>query len=233
MPPTAVCTNRLLAKVSAAEMEQLRPHFEHVHLEQYTVLIEPGKPIRHIVFPESCLASLVTVLEDGSTVEGGSVGREGMVGIPALLDAETTPMQTLIQVGGDAIRLPAPVVKEAFSRGGSLRVILNRYLHTLFIVAAQSAACNRRHQVEARLARWLLLSSDGIGNDEIDITHEFLATMLGVRRSGVTEAEQRLQEQGLIQTRRGGVRIVDRPGMERASCECYRMVKNEYDRLLS
>lgn len=225
--------NRLLSMVAADEMRKLEPHLERVHYEQYTALIKPGEPIRDIVFPETCLASLVTVLEDGSTVEGGSVGREGMVGIPAILDAETTPMETLIQVGGDAVRIRAGVVKEVFAAGGTLRTILNRYIHTLFVIAAQSAACNRRHQVEQRLARWLLTSSDGVGNEEIDITHEFLATMLGVRRSGVTEGEQRLQEMGVIQTKRGGVRIIDRPRLEAISCECYRMVKNEYERLLS
>lgn len=225
--------NRLLGKLPASEIRQLQPHLERVHLELYTPLIKPGELMDHVVFPETCLASLVIVLEDGSTVEGGSVGREGMVGIPSILDAATTTMETLIQVGGDAHRLPVTVAREMFAREGAFRTLLNRYIHTLFLVASQSAACNRRHQVEQRLARWLLMSSDGIGNNDVAITHEFLATMLGVRRSGVTEAAVKLQERGLISYKRGGVRILDRPALEAASCECYRAVKNEYERLFA
>lgn len=226
-----VIGNRILTKLPPGELDALRPHLERVTYKQYEPLVEPGEPIKYVVFPETCLASLVIVLEDGSTVEGGSVGREGMVGVPAILDAGTTPMQTLIQVGGEATRMNPSIAKDAYDRGGTFRALANRYVHTLFIVASQSAACNRRHQVEARLARWLLMSSDGIGSEEVAITHEFLATMLGVRRSGVTEAAVRLQEAAMIQYKRGGVRILDRQKLEQAACECYRAVKNEYERL--
>lgn len=223
--------NWLLTKLPPDELKQLQPHLDRVTFKQYDVLIKPGETIDYVVFPETCLASLVIVLEDGSTVEGGSVGREGMVGIPALLEATSTTMETLIQVGGEGQRAPVSIVKAMFNRESRFRTLLNRYVHTLFIVASQSAACNRRHQVEQRLARWLLMSSDGIGSNEVAITHEFLATMLGVRRSGVTEAAVKLQEAGMIQYKRGGVKIVDRPALERASCECYLAVKNEYERV--
>lgn len=224
--------NRLLSKLPNEELELLRPHMETVSLGHGHPLIKPQEPIPYIYFPINALASLVTLLEDGSTVEAGSVGREGMVGVPVLLDAGTTPMQTLIQIPGDLIRINAGVLKEAFDQGGALHSLMHRYIHTLFVVASQSAACNRRHYVDARLARWLLMSSDGIASNSLALTQEFLATMLGVRRSGVTEAAIKLQSMNLIRYYRGYVEILDREGLEQYTCECYRMVKDEYDRLL-
>jgi CRP-like cAMP-binding protein len=226
-------TNRLLTSFPAADLDRLRPHLEPISYKLYDPLIKPNETISHVVFPETCLASLVTILEDGSSVEGGSVGREGMAGVPAILDAKTTPMQTLIQVAGDATRVESRIMREVYAASPRVQTLVNRYVHTLFVIAAQSAACNRKHLVVARLARWLLMSSDGIGRDDVGITHEFLATMLGVRRSGVTEAAQALQAQGLIEYKRGGVRILDRAGLERAACECYRIVKNEYHRMFA
>jgi CRP-like cAMP-binding protein len=225
--------NRLLARLPGAELELLRPHLETVSLAHAHPLITPHDPIPYIYFPINCLASLVTILEDGSTVEAGCVGREGMVGVPVLLDAETTPMQTLVQIPGDSVRVKAKIVKDVFERGGALRDLLNRFIHTLFVVASQSTACNRRHQIENRLARWLLMSSDGVASDKLALTQEFLATMLGVRRSGVTEAAIKLQRAGLISYNRGYVEILDREALEHATCECYHMVKDEYERLLA
>ena len=225
--------NKLLAVLESAELEPLLPHLELVHMRQHDPLIEPRVPIRHVYFPVTLLGSLVTVFEDGSTVESGTIGREGMTGVPVVLNAEQTPMLTVVQIEGDAFRIPSEVLKQNFDRGKSLHVILNKYIHTLFVVASQSGACNRRHQVEARLARWLLMSSDGIGADDIAITQEFLATMLGVRRPGVTEAAVKLQDEGMIQYKRGGIRIVDREALEDASCECYHAVRNEFERLFS
>jgi len=225
--------NRLLAAISDDDWNALRPHATRVTLELSETLVKPREPIANVYFPISCLASLVTMLEDGSSVEAGTVGREGMVGIPVVLEAESTPMQTLVQIPGDAIRITAKGVKQVFNSARKLQTMLNRYIHTLFIVASQSAACNRKHQLEARFARWLLMSSDGIGSDELAITHEFLATMLGVRRSGVTEAAARLQDRGVIQYKRGGVRIVNRRELETAACECYQNVKTEFERLFA
>ena len=228
----AQIVNRLLAKLPGEELEDLRPHLEPVSLSHAQYLIAPNRPILYVYFPINALASLVTVLEDGSTVEAGSVGREGMVGIPVLLGAGKTPMQTLVQIPGEALRVKAEVIKEAFDKGGALHDLLHRYVHTLFVVASQSAACNRRHHVDARLCRWLLMSSDGVASNELALTQEFLATMLGVRRAGVTQAALHLQEAGLIDYNRGRIRILDREKLEAATCECYRMVKDEYDRLL-
>lgn len=223
--------NKLLAAIAPDELATLQPQMETVSLPVGYPLIKPRQPIRDVYFPTTALASLVTVLEDGSTIEAGSVGQEGMAGIPVILGAEATPMETIIQIAGEVIRIKSNVVKDLYDRRKTFHDLMNRYVHTLFIVASQSAACNRRHQLSERLARWLLMSSDGIGSDEVGLTHEYLAAMLGVRRSGVTEAAQALQEQGLIVYKRGGVRIVDRRGLEGAACECYHIVRGEFAKL--
>jgi CRP-like cAMP-binding protein len=215
----------------AEDLEALRPHMQACVLDLSTLLIKPHEPIRDVWFPRTCLASLVTVLEDGTTVEAGSVGLEGMVGIPVLLSAETTPMQTVVQVPGEAIRIKADIVKERFDRSPEVHALMHRYIHALFVIASQSTACNRRHHVDARLARWLLMSSDGIGSNDVAITHEYLAAMLGVRRPGVTDAALKLQDEGLIHYRRGGTQIVRRSQLEARACECYHVVRDEYDRV--
>ena len=222
---------RMLSKLPTAELEHLAAEAEVLTLDRAHPLVTPYEPIRDVWFPVTALASLVIVLEDGATVEAGAVGRDGMVGVALLLGAETTPMQTLIQVPGEVIRVPAARVIDALSNGGVLRDLVQRYTHFLFVMASQSAACNRRHPMEERMARWLLVSSDGIGSDRVAITHEFLATMMGVRRSGVTETAQHLQEKGLIDYRRASVDIIDRAGLEGAACECYRVTRREYERL--
>lgn len=223
--------NQLLANLPNDELEAIRPHLEYITLLRSQPLINSNELIPHVYFPVNALASLVIVLEDGATIEAGAVGREGMVGVSILLDANTTPMQTLVQIPGEAIRVKAEIIKRAFDRKGELRNRLNRYIHTLFIIASQSAACNRHHNIEKRLCRWLLMSSDGVGGDEIALTQEYLAVMLGVRRAGVTEVAIQLQNEGAIRYRRGSVKIIDRIKLESIACECYRMVKNEYDRL--
>ena len=223
--------NRLLHSLPPHELEELQPHMERMTATHGYPFIIPHKPIKYVYFPINALGSLVTILEDGSTVESGSVGREGMVGVPVILHAEMTPMQTLVQIPGDVWRIDANVVREEFDRRRGLYTILNHYVHTLFVVASQSAACNRRHAVEPRLARWLLMSSDGIGSHELALTQEFLATMLGVRRAGVTEAASKLQGENLIRYTRGFVEILDRPALEAAACECYHVVRREYERL--
>ena len=224
--------NRLLAKLPAEELGLLRPHLNKVSLSHSQPLIVPGAPIRNVYFPINALASLVIIMEDGSTVESGAVGREGMVGMPVLLEAGTTPMQTLVQIPGEAIEVKAEIIKAVFERGETFHRLVHRYLHTLFVVASQSAACNRLHQIGQRLSRWLLMSSDGIDSDNIGLTQEYLATMLGVRRAGVTEAALGLQGEGLIRYSRRDIEIVDRRALEARACECYVVVKREFDRLL-
>lgn len=223
--------NRLLASLPRQELELLSPHMEQVWLSHGQMIILPEEPIEFVYFPLNCLLSLVAVMEDGATVESGSVGREGMVGLPIILDAATTPMQTLAQIPGQALRIKAEIIKQAFDRGGVLQKILYRYIHTVIVVSSQTAACNRLHRLEARLCRWLLMSSDGIGSEKLYLTQEFLATMLGVRRSGVSEAASQLQSKGLINYQRGQIEIVNRKSLETSACECYAAVKAEYERL--
>lgn len=222
--------NLLLAQLPEEELAALRP--ERVSLALGQSLIAPHEPITNVYFPISSLGSLVTLLEDGASVESGAVGREGMVGIPVILNATSTPMQTLVQVAGEAYRVSSEVVTAEFQKRRMLFTVLNRYVHTCFVVASQSAACNRKHSVEARLARWLLMSADGIGADGVAITQEFLSTMLGVRRPGVTTSAIRLQQEGLIAYTRGFVQILDRQRLEQTACECYAVVKDEYARLI-
>jgi CRP-like cAMP-binding protein len=228
-PPTQ---NRLLASLPSEERKALLPHLEQVSLSRRQTIILPDEPIPFIYFPINSLLSLVTVMEDGSTVEAGSIGREGMAGLPILLDAGTTPSQTLTQIPGQAVRVKAQIIKEAFDAGGALQKILHRYIHTTIVLSSQTAACNRLHHLETRLCRWLLMSSDGVDSEDLSLTQDFLATMLGVRRAGVSEAASQLMDKGLIRYQRGRIQIVDRKSLEAAACECYGVVKAEYDRLL-
>ena len=223
--------NHLLAGLTSEELKRLHPHLKQVSLSHGQVIIFPDEPIEFIYFPLNSLLSLVTLMEDGSTVEASSIGCEGMAGLPILLDAGTTPMQILTQIPGEAVRIRANIVKQEFDRGGALQKLLYRYIHTIIVIGSQSAACNRLHHLEARLCRWLLMSSDGVGSTELPLTQEFLATMLGVRRAGVTEAASQLQSKGLIRYQRGYIQIIDTKSLETAACECYGIVKTEYDRL--
>jgi CRP-like cAMP-binding protein len=223
--------NRLLASLPSEELIALQPHLEQVSLSHGQSIILPDEPIPFVYFPLNALLSLVTVMEDGSTVEAGAIGREGMAGLPILLDAGTTPMRTLTQIAGKAVRVKAEIIKQAFDKGGALRHILQRYIHTTIVTGSQTAACNRLHHIEARLCRWLLMSSDGVGSEELLLTQDFLSAMLGVRRAGVSEAASQLQSQGWIRYQRGRIQILDRKSLETASCECYEVVRAEYQRL--
>ncbi len=231
--PPAPTANRLLAHLSGNDLDLLRPHMEQVSLSHGDRIIEPHVPIKDIYFPLNCLLSMVTMMEDGATIESGSIGREGMSGAPVMLDASETTMPTFVQIPVVAVRVRASVVKDVYERGGALKKIINRYIHTVIVVGSQSVACNRLHHIEARLARWLLMSSDGVGSDEVNLTHEYLAVMLGVRRAGVSEAAAKLQERNLIRYNRGNVSILDRATLEAAACECYHVVRAEYERLFS
>ena len=223
--------NRLLTLLPPAELEDLRRQAEVVTLRHGNHVIIPDEPIRDVYFPLTCLLSLVTTMEDGATVESGTIGREGMSGIPVVLNAGQTTMPTFCQIPGDAARVRTEVVRAMYERSEQARRILNRYVHTVVVVGSQSAACNALHRVEARMCRWLLMSSDGVASDEVNLTQEYLAAMLGVRRPGVTEVAGKLRADGLIDYSRGSIRIIDREGMERLACECYGRVKGEYERL--
>lgn len=225
--------NLLLAKLPGEELERLRPHFDRVSLYHGEHAIVPDEPIRHVYFPLTCLLSLVTLMGDGSMAESGSIGREGMSGIPVLLDATQTPMPTFTQIPGEAIRVRAGVIKEAYDRGGRLRCLLNRYMHTVIVVGSHATACNALHKIEERMCKWLLMSSDGVGSDTLNLTHEYLSTMLGVRRATVTETAIKLKGAGLIEYQRGLARIIDREGLEQAACECYARTRAEFERLFA
>ncbi len=223
--------NRLLALLPAPELEALRGRAEAVSLRHGDRIIVPDEPIRDVYFPLTCLLSMVTTMEDGATVESGTIGREGMSGVPTILNAGQTTMPTFCQIPGEAARVRAEHVRDLYEQSAGARRILNRYVHTVVVVGSQSAACNALHRVEARMCRWLLMSSDGVGSAEVNLTQEYLATMLGVRRPGVTEVAGQLRADGLIDYSRGAIRITDRAGMERRACECYCRVRGEYERL--
>lgn len=229
-PPTE---NRLLAHLPAAELEALRPHFRRVKLAHGEHVIIPDEPIRYAYFPLNCLLSMVTEMEDGSSAESGAIGREGMSGIPVLLDAVQTPMPTFTQIPGEALKIRADVLKDAYARGGALRCLLNRYIHTVVVVGSHATACNAIHKVRQRMCKWLLMSSDGVGSCEVHLTHEYLATMMGVRRPSVSETAAELQGAGVIRYHRGHVTILDRAALEACACECYRRTKAEYERLFA
>ena len=224
--------NLLLAQLPDEEMAALAPHLQEVSLTLGEPIIVPDKPIEDVYFPTGALLSMVTVLQDGATIESGTIGREGMSGIPILLDATQTTMETVAQVAGRALKIKAPVLKDLYENSRALHLLLNRYMHTVVVVGSQSAACNARHSLTERFARWLLMSSDGVSSDEVGLTQEYLSVMLGVRRSGVSEAASKLQQAEIIVYHRGNIKILDRPGLEAIACECYQKVRTEYGRLL-
>jgi CRP-like cAMP-binding protein len=224
--------NRILAALADGEREGLFPYLEPVSLQAGEILFAPGDRVRQLYFPINSVVSMLASMEDGTTVEAGVVGNEGIVGLSTILGAEVSTVQGLVQVAGDALRIPAAALMAEFKRGGQLQSLILRHTHTLFTMVSQTAACNRLHTVEERLARWLLTMRDRVESDEYLLTQEFIARMLGTRRSGVTVAAGILQQAGLINYRRGRINILDREGLEEVSCECYRSVKEEYDRYL-
>jgi CRP-like cAMP-binding protein len=233
LTPTPVRENSILAALPAEEMERCAPLLTPISLALGQVIYEPNETIRRVYFPTSAVASIVIIMEDGSTVEAGMIGSTGMVGIPIILGAEATTTRVVIQHSGDALVMQAEALKELLRRGGRLQQSLLLFTHELFTQVSQTAACNRLHTVEERLARWLLMMHDLARDDEFLLTQEFIATMLGSRRAGVTVAAGILQQAGLLNYRRGRIVILDREGLEEVSCECYRIVKEEYDRYLN
>jgi CRP-like cAMP-binding protein len=230
--PGDAIDNRLLASLPADMCERLRPALELVSLALGDVIYEPGGGMDHVYFPTSVVVSLIYTMADGDTAEMGLVGNEGVVGIALFMGGETTPNQAVAQVAGGALRMKAAAMQEEFRRGGPFQLALLRYTQALITQISQTAVCNRLHPIEQRLCRWLLLTRDRLPSDEILMTQEFIAHMLGVRREGVSAAAHHLQKAGLIRYRHGHITILDREGLEAATCECYRVVKDEFDRLL-
>ena len=224
--------NRLLAMLPREEYESLRPHLERVSFTLGEVIYESGGQQSFIYFPTTAIISLLYMMENGSSAEMGVAGNEGLVGIALFMGGNTVPNRAVVQSAGDALRMKTKVLQEEFARGGTFQRLLLRYTQALMTQMSQTAVCNRLHTVEQQLCRWLLLSRDRLNTDELVMTQELIANMLGVRREGVTHAAQRLQESGLISYVRGHITILDRRGLEVAVCECYGVVKDEYDRLL-
>jgi CRP-like cAMP-binding protein len=219
--------NLLLAALPADEYERLAPHLEHATLSQSQVVFRPDEKLRHVHFPTTSVVSLLTSLEDGSGMEVGLVGREGMVGVSAFLGGGETKVAT-VQAAGESLRLDADKLREEFGRGGTLQSALLRYTHALMAQVSQAVVCNARHHIEGRLARWLLMYHDRVRRDEFELTHEFMAGMLGVRRAGVSEVAEKLQEMGLIRYQRGHFTVLDRKGLEKFACECYPVVEEKF-----
>jgi CRP-like cAMP-binding protein len=224
--------NRLLASLPRDELGRWLPQLEPVEMPLGQVLYESGRTQSHVYFPTTAIVSLIFVMQDGASAEIAVVGNDGVVGIALFMGGESTPSRALVQSAGQGLRLPASAVKHEFEHSVAAMHLLLRYTQALITQMAQTAVCNRHHSVDQQLCRWLLLSLDRLQGSELVMTQELIANMLGVRREGVTEAALKLQQTGLIRYSRGRITVLDRPGLERRCCECYAVVKKEYDRLL-
>ncbi len=225
--------NHLLAALSGEVQQRLFSHLEHVSLPLGQVLYESGESIRHVYFPTDSIVSLLNVMESGACAEISVVGNEGLVGVSLFMGGESTPSRAVVQSGGYAYRLPGQRLKDEFNRHGELLVLMLRYTQALITQMSQTAVCNRHHSIDQQLCRWLLLSLDRLPGNQLNMTQELIANMLGVRREGVTEAAGKLQRQGVIEYSRGRITVHNRRQLEQMSCECYAVVKKETDRLLS
>ena len=224
--------NHLLSALPAADYDRIAAHLELMPMKLGDVLYESGDKLRHVYFPTTCIVSLLYVMVDGASAEIAVVGNEGILGISLFMGGDTTPSRAIVQSAGYAYRLKADLLKTEFGRFGPTMHLLLRYTQALITQMAQTAVCNRHHSVDQQLCRWLLLSLDRLSTNELSMTQELIANMLGVRREGVTEAAGKLQNVGLIRYSRGKITVLDRQGLEALSCECYQVVKTEFDRLL-
>ena len=224
--------NQLIAALSEAELARWLPHMEPAEMPLGAVLYESGCEMTHTYFPTTSIVSLLYVMKSGASAEIAVVGHEGLVGISLFMGGGSTPSRALVQSAGKGFRLSASLMKEEFERGGPVMHLLLRYTQSLITQMAQTAVCNRHHTLDQQLCRWLLLSLDRLSSNELVMTQELIANMLGVRREGVTEAAGRLHKAGIIEHHRGRILVLDRDRLEKRTCECYAVVKNEYDRLL-
>lgn len=224
--------NHLLAALTEEEYQRLAPNLERIDLTLGASLAESGQTMHHVYFPTDSIVSLLCVMEDGDSTEIAVVGPEGIVGISLFMGGETTPSRAIVQSGGTAYRLKGHLLKDEFYRAGPMQRLMLRYTQALLTQMAQTAVCNRHHSLDEQLCRWLLLSLDRLPTNELLMTQELIANMLGVRREGVTESAGKLQKAGLIAYHRGRITILDRAGLEERVCECYETVKQEYNRLL-
>lgn len=223
--------NFLLAALSPPARQRIYQHLQAVPMPLGKVLYEPGDTLRYVYFPVNSIVSLLYVLEDGASAEISVVGNEGLIGVALFMGGETTPSRAIVQSAGHAYRLPGARLKDEFHRNGEMQLLLLRYTQALLTQMAQTAVCNRHHSVDKQLCRWLLLSLDRLDSNQLVMTQELIANMLGVRREGVTEAAGNLQKLGVIEYTRGKITVLDRPRLEQLCCECYAVVKKETDRL--
>jgi CRP-like cAMP-binding protein len=223
--------NRLLSALPDEEFERLEPVLGPVTLSLGEILFEPPDPIRNAYFPTSTIISFLVELPDGDGMEVGMTGREGLVGIDVILGVGKASKVATVQGAGDALKIASPALKEAFDRGGKLEQYLLQYTHAMMSQISASMLCNIRHNIDERLARWLLMYCDGYGSEEFYLTHEFMANLLGVRRASVSVIAKQLQDEGLIDYNRGQFRILSREGLEAKTCQCYSVVKGEFDNL--
>ncbi|HEP8610316.1 TPA: Crp/Fnr family transcriptional regulator [Pseudomonas aeruginosa] len=224
--------NHLLAALTQEIQERLIPHLERVTLPLGKVLYESGDALRHVYFPTDAIVSLLYVMEDVASAEISVVGNEGLIGVAVFMGGESTPSRAIVQSAGHAYRLPGQKLKDEFNRHGEMLQLMLRYTQALITQMAQTAVCNRHHSIDQQLCRWLLLSLDRLPSNQLSMTQELIANMLGVRREGVTEAAGKLQKLGVIKYSRGHITVLDRPQLEALCCECYAVVKRETDRLL-
>ncbi|HYE13747.1 MAG TPA: Crp/Fnr family transcriptional regulator [Pyrinomonadaceae bacterium] len=229
--PRPLSKNHILSRLPPEDYERFRPHLEPVELRHSQILHEAGEPIGHVYFPHRAMVSLISHTAAGESVEVGVVGFEGVAGISAVLGVDISPHEAMVQYPDGGSRVKVGALREEFKRGGALHDLLLRYTQGLLLQTSQVAACNRLHTLAERLARWILMSQDRCRCEDLPFTHEFLALMLGVRRPGVTEAAVSLQAEGYISYRRGHIKIIDREGLEQYACECYPVVRAEFDLL--
>ena len=230
-PPAAALRNRFLARLPEAEYRRLLPLLEPVALAEDLVLYEPRGRIDYAYFPAGAVLSALTVMRDGNAIEVATIGREGLVGHYGF-GGETSPHRVIVQIGNGGYRIASRTLQKEAEKDGTLKTLLGAYHIAFMAQVSQSVACNGLHRLEQRCCRWLLMTRDRVGSDELKLTHEYLAIMLGARRASITEALRPLQEEGIVRSHRGRVTILDGAGMEARSCECYAVVKEEYDRLL-
>jgi CRP-like cAMP-binding protein len=224
--------NHLLAALPPEELARWLPKLEAVDMSLGQVLNESGMKTTHVYFPTTAIVSLLYVMEDGASAEIAVVGHEGIGGFSLFMGGESTPSRSVVQSAGKGFRMPGQLLKDEFNRSGPVLHLLLRYTQALITQMAQTAVCNRHHSLDQQLCRWLLLSLDRLQEPELQMTQELIANMLGVRREGVTEAAASLQRARLISYKRGHIKVLDRPGLERRTCECYAVVRKEYERLL-
>lgn len=230
-PPHQPDQNRLLAALPAIELERIKSHLELVHMPLGDVLCESGGRLPYVYFPTSTIISLHYILENGASSEIAGVGNEGLLGISLIMGGESTPSWATVQTAGYGYRLKASLLLQEFNQGGPIQRLLLRYTQALITQISQTAVCNRHHTIEQQLCRWLLLTLDRLNSQELVMTQELIASMLGVRREGITEAAGKLQQAEIIRYRRGHITVLDRAGLETHVCECYDVVKKEFDRL--